>query len=227
MKCYFIHTSLQFELIEKMLHEIVILSFFLTASSATELREFFLFFLIISYIVILFWTQTFSYILADYIQVCGKRNPNLNQCILNSVEHVVPWLKRGIPELDIKPVDPVYVDSIVLQNDARFRLSASEILVYGLSNYKVNDANVDLDKQRIDLDVTFPKLVCHCKYNVFVTILVSFKGNGYSETFVGECFPDCFVYNYCILSIHHLPILKVQLFWWISSIVFIKDKNLW
>lgn len=105
---------------------------------------------------------------------------------MNSVEHVLPWLRTGIPELDIPPLDPMNIDSIVLQNDKRFRLSASEIIVHGMSYFKVIDANLDFDKQRIDLDVAFPKLVCLAKFNLYVQLLGSFKGTGYSQTNVGK-----------------------------------------
>lgn len=99
---------------------------------------------------------------------------------------MLPWLRKGIPELNIIPVDPVYVDSILLQNDERLKLSASEILVHGLSNYKIVDVNVDLDKLKVDLDVLFPKLVCTAKYSVTWAIIVLFRGGGFAEVDVGK-----------------------------------------
>lgn len=44
---------------------------------------------------------------ADYIHICKRNDPQLSQCIINSINALLPRLKVGIPELNVPAVEPL------------------------------------------------------------------------------------------------------------------------
>ncbi|XP_033208017.1 uncharacterized protein LOC117167295 [Belonocnema kinseyi] len=113
-----------------------------------------------------------------YIQTCGRRNPQLNECIQNSVGAVINELRNGIPEINVPPLEPMIIDSMKLVDLPNFKASARDIKLYGLSNFKIKKLNLDLEKQQINVELIFKEITLDAEYDVNAKILFPVAGTG-------------------------------------------------
>lgn len=51
---------------------------------------------------------------ASYIKVCNRNDPEINKCVLNSIEQLRGKLKSGIPELEVPAMEPLMLKHIRL-----------------------------------------------------------------------------------------------------------------
>ncbi|CAK9833903.1 Putative beta-carotene-binding protein [Anthophora retusa] len=114
----------------------------------------------------------------SYIQICGAKNPNLDDCVVKSVTALHDKLRDGIPELEIPPGEPLIINKVVLADMPNFKALGSNIKLSGLTNYRINHLHVDLKKQQIDIDLTFPESRMEAIYNITARILVPIVGKG-------------------------------------------------
>ncbi|XP_017797347.1 PREDICTED: uncharacterized protein LOC108578507 [Habropoda laboriosa] len=114
----------------------------------------------------------------SYFQICGARNPKLDDCVIESVAALTGKLREGIPDLDIPPSEPLIISKVVLADIPNFQAIGTNIKLRGVSNYHINHLHVDLKKQQIDIDVNFPENRMEAIYNVTAKILVPIVGQG-------------------------------------------------
>ena len=116
---------------------------------------------------------------ASYIAVCGRRDPNLDKCIENSVATIVDKLRTGIPEMDIPSVDPLSIGTAVLTDLPNFKAVGSDMKLGGLSYYRVNSLHLDIEKRRVDINITSPTLLAEGIFTISARILfpIEEKGN--------------------------------------------------
>jgi len=69
---------------------------------------------------------------ASYIKVCKRKDPELNKCVVNTIENLRNKLKTGIPELNTPPVEP-----LVLKHMRLLRNSQSTRFDFNLTNIQV------------------------------------------------------------------------------------------
>ncbi|XP_014239030.1 putative beta-carotene-binding protein [Trichogramma pretiosum] len=121
-------------------------------------------------------------VVPPYIHICGRRNPNLDKCVLESVAQMMPKLQEGIPELDVPSLEPLDVEEIALANLDDFRAVATNVKLRGLSTFEIRYLKVDLKKQRIDIELVFPKVYMNSDYDVKAKILVPIHEKGPIDT---------------------------------------------
>ena len=114
----------------------------------------------------------------SYIKVCGARNPNLNECILNSVAALGDKLRKGIPELDVPSSDPLTIDKVVLLDTPSFKATGTNIKLYWPATYQVKMLHVNLEKHDFDMELFFDEVKLEAMYAVDARILVPIKGSG-------------------------------------------------
>ncbi|XP_034186420.1 putative beta-carotene-binding protein [Osmia lignaria lignaria] len=114
----------------------------------------------------------------SYIHVCGRKDPKLDECVINSVKSLRDKLRDGIPELDIPPVEPLKMSKVELIDTPSFKATATDIILRGLLTYHVNFLHVDLKKQQIDIDVYFEENKLDAHFNITAQILVPIVGKG-------------------------------------------------
>lgn len=115
---------------------------------------------------------------ASYFKICGRRDPNLSECVKQSVTQLLPTIRDGIPNLDVPPLEPMDVDEIALADLPDFKAVATNVKLSGLSNFIVKYLKIDLDNTRIDLDIVFPKIFMKSDYDVKARILVPINEKG-------------------------------------------------
>lgn len=84
---------------------------------------------------------------ADYVLPCNRNDPHINQCIKKSFNHLRPFLGKGLPELNVPPMEPLFVDELSMDNDAgavRIKALFSDILAKGASNYTIKEVRSDV-----------------------------------------------------------------------------------
>ncbi|KAG8036447.1 hypothetical protein G9C98_003769 [Cotesia typhae] len=114
-----------------------------------------------------------------YIKVCGRKNPQLNQCIKNSVESLRTKLHTGIPELNVPALEYLEIEEgLPLANSNEIKASAKQVKLLGLSGFIINDIKMDLDTKSIDIDVSFKQVQLEGDYEVTAKIIVPVSGKG-------------------------------------------------
>lgn len=114
----------------------------------------------------------------SYIHICGRRNPHIETCLEESVMALTEKLRIGIPELEIPPMDPFMIDSLELANAPSFKAYANNATISGLSVFKINHLEYDINNLRTHFDVTFKELQMNGSYVADARILINFKGTG-------------------------------------------------
>ncbi|XP_072935639.1 protein takeout-like [Epargyreus clarus] len=111
----------------------------------------------------------------DYLLPCKRSDPKLDDCIKNSFNHLRPYLARGLPDLGVPPVEPLFIDRLVMENDAgpvRVTAAFSNISVMGPSNYTITKIRSDLSKLRIDMGLMLPRIEVTGRYEVSGQVLL-------------------------------------------------------
>ncbi|XP_049949392.1 uncharacterized protein LOC126457271 [Schistocerca serialis cubense] len=119
--------------------------------------------------------------LPDYVPVCPRNDPDINACVSNAIEKLRPALMKGIPELEVPPIDPLEVSEVTVSPipGQRVRVTASNIKVYGLEKTRINRINVNVRNQEFSGAVEMPNLMFAADYNVDAKFMqLSMKGKG-------------------------------------------------
>jgi len=66
------------------------------------------------------------------MKICSRNDPNINECVSNSIEQLRHKLSTGIPELEIPAIEPLLMKRIHLLRGPRnakldFRLSNIQV----------------------------------------------------------------------------------------------------
>jgi len=124
------------------------------------------------------------FLAASYIHICGRRNPNLDQCIVDSVRNMKDKLCVGIPELSVPSIDPVIIDKIAILDSPNSKLHLSNLIINGLCDYNVSSLHMDLEQNRYDLVISFRHLLINATYEFDIRLLVpiAHKGNVFITT---------------------------------------------
>lgn len=101
--------------------------------------------LILYKLLVLFQFIVLFKTLAEQIQPCKRSDPNVNQCVQNSIEALRPLIKIGLPELGVPKIDPFAVKELVLfrgedgnRRDVSLKAALQNIQVFGGSDFKIN-----------------------------------------------------------------------------------------
>ncbi|KAJ4447895.1 hypothetical protein ANN_09904 [Periplaneta americana] len=118
----------------------------------------------------------------SYVKLCKKNDPEFDQCVINSVESLRPRLNKGIPKLQVPPIDPFVLPALEVNRDReaiKVRALLQNIVAYGGSGFIINKLKTDLDNLGIEVSVTLPRIEATADYDVDGRILVApFKGKG-------------------------------------------------
>ncbi|KAG5883596.1 hypothetical protein JTB14_004790 [Gonioctena quinquepunctata] len=111
----------------------------------------------------------------EYILPCLKADPDINNCLQKTFNHLRPYLKEGISEIDVPSIDPLTIENMVMENGRgaiRVRAAFYNITTNGASNYSVQSIKADLDNYAIELRINLPRLECKGKYDVGGNVLL-------------------------------------------------------
>ncbi|XP_050540297.1 uncharacterized protein LOC126904935 [Daktulosphaira vitifoliae] len=120
------------------------------------------------------------------LRVCHRSDPNLNDCVKESIEELRPYLAEGIPELFIPSCEPLFIPEVVMNQGNKGSVSVQSIYrnirVYGPSQFVLKSVKVDLEKEKIRIKVWLPFLRMTADYSIEGRILMlPISGAGLSE----------------------------------------------
>ncbi|XP_008551163.1 uncharacterized protein LOC103573744 [Microplitis demolitor] len=80
--------------------------------------------------------------IAEYVKQCSKSDPQLKKCLIDALHHLRPYLKTGIPEIELPSVEPFLMDELTLSltgGSNGYRVRLTDLFVRGASNFTVED----------------------------------------------------------------------------------------
>jgi len=117
-----------------------------------------------------------------YLQQCPRNEEFINQCLRDSGNKLVHYLRNGIPELDIYEIEPVVIDEIGIvlgSGPDGYRAIFRNIQAYGVSNITVTNIRSDLETLQFQLTCEIPRIRVKAQYrSTGVLILVKASGAG-------------------------------------------------
>lgn len=78
------------------------------------------------------------YFLADYIKVCNRKDPDINNCIVDSINKLKPQLFKGIPELNVPPLEPFRLDTLQFSiGDGQKPVNLTNMEAWGVIKFNI------------------------------------------------------------------------------------------
>ncbi|KAF4528885.1 hypothetical protein B566_EDAN017378, partial [Ephemera danica] len=130
-------------------------------------------------------------VLPEYLLSCNKTSPDVDSCIRDSFNHLRHYLAKGIPELNMKPIEPLNIEHMTMENgqgSVRVRALFSNMTVLGAGNFSTVSVKSDLGRLRIDLGLRIPRITATGRYEVTDDITAVVQLHGRSEERDGEKF---------------------------------------
>lgn len=122
---------------------------------------------------------------ASYLKICHKKDPQLNECIRESIELLRPQLKHGVPDFMIPACDPLSIPEITIrQNSGAVRLESdySNMVISGLSNFTLRSVRLDPKTHKFRIMLWFPSLDMTSDYHIHgKLLLMPLAGSGKSK----------------------------------------------
>ncbi|XP_050548945.1 circadian clock-controlled protein daywake-like [Daktulosphaira vitifoliae] len=139
--------------------------------------------LIFSVVIIVLQTQhTAAKKLPSYVHVCKRTDPQMNECLLKTIESVRPELPNGVPKLQIPALEPMVIPRLqVNRNDDSLKVKATitDVMAWGGSKFVLNNLKINLEKLTGEATVIVPNLFVNCTYDIDGRIMViPLKGKG-------------------------------------------------
>lgn len=118
---------------------------------------------------------------ADDLQQCAKTT-QINICLNNTLEDLRDFMSTGLPDLNLKPTDPLRIDNIEFQSTlplVTVNSKFSNVQVNGLKKFHTNNINADVVNRVLFLDLSVPNLDVSGNYDLDGTVLfIKIFGNG-------------------------------------------------
>lgn len=134
---------------------------------------------IISLVIVTIFGVAVARDLPDFIHVCKRNDPNVEACIMESVQFLKPYLTRGVPEYSIPSLEPLLLKELVAAEGTGIRVTAKDVYVYGASDFTVTKIKFDLENLRFNLDVSLPNIFIQGLYNIDgKVLLLPIRGQG-------------------------------------------------
>ncbi|XP_015173318.1 PREDICTED: protein takeout-like [Polistes dominula] len=107
--------------------------------------------------------------LPSFLKICHRNDPYLNRCIKESVEQLKPYLNTGIPELNIPPCEPLYIDRVDLnQTDGSIFINSyfTDIKIFNSFNSNIKQLKYDVEKNQLKIKQFVPHFEMLSNYNI-------------------------------------------------------------
>ncbi|XP_076644820.1 protein takeout [Halictus rubicundus] len=117
-----------------------------------------------------------------FLKICHRSDPNISDCVKQSINLLKPYLKDGIEALRIPPCEPLRLSEIEInQSSGPIYVHAkyTNISIFEGTNIVPKSVKIDLDKNRMRLKFHIPRLSMITNYNLNGRIMMlPITGNG-------------------------------------------------
>ncbi|KOX75423.1 Protein takeout [Melipona quadrifasciata] len=118
----------------------------------------------------------------SFLKICHQNDTFLNDCIMESVVSLKPYLKSGIPGLGIPACEPFRLEEIEIDQTSgpiHIRAIYNNVSIYGGTNFVPKSIRFDLEENIIHVNLYFPRLEMIANYIMDGRILMlPITGNG-------------------------------------------------
>ncbi|XP_043589497.1 protein takeout-like [Bombus pyrosoma] len=118
----------------------------------------------------------------SFLKICHQSDPFLDDCIMQSVLSLKPYLKNGIAALGIPACEPLRLEEIQIdQSSGPIYIHAryNNVSIYGGTNFAPKSISFDLDKNIVHLELYIPRLEMVANYIMDGRIIMlPITGNG-------------------------------------------------
>ncbi|XP_049857354.1 circadian clock-controlled protein daywake-like [Schistocerca gregaria] len=111
----------------------------------------------------------------EYVRPCARSDPELSACIGRAIDHLRPFIVKGIPELAVPTIEPLVIPRLSMENGngaVRVRAAFHNVTIVGASNYTVSTVKADMTTYRIDVGLRLPSIETTGRYDVSGNILL-------------------------------------------------------
>ncbi|KAB0797162.1 hypothetical protein PPYR_02141 [Photinus pyralis] len=156
------------------------------------------------FIIVLFGTTLFTTIepaqLPSYFPRCYQDDRNINECFINAANSLNQYVRSGIPEIGLRPLDPFVSPDLNLTIESPITdiaASAQRFTFYRLYNYRLNSAEVRPKDGAINGTVTLPDVGLSADYQVHGHIVnLPLSGSGDAKVEFGNIICDFLIDNW-------------------------------
>ncbi|XP_055383842.1 protein takeout-like [Condylostylus longicornis] len=119
--------------------------------------------------------------LPDYIKVCRKSDLNFDKCFVNAIEILRPKIAKGMPELNIPPLEPLDLGDLVIskKQDTGIDISVKNLRVYNATTFKITNFKSENFVGHLTAELLLPRFEIEGFYSVEGRLLaLPLKGSG-------------------------------------------------
>ncbi|XP_014472033.1 PREDICTED: circadian clock-controlled protein-like [Dinoponera quadriceps] len=130
----------------------------------------------------------------EFLHVCdaGAELRKFEQCVVESIMKLQPYLKMGVPEYNIPLLEPLKLKRLTFTPTATLRIQAKDIDVYEASNFRISKLKTDVKNLYFHVDVSLPNIRVEGDYDVDGKILVlPIRGSGPFHGNFKNCTGSC------------------------------------
>ncbi|KAI4499870.1 hypothetical protein M0802_005126 [Mischocyttarus mexicanus] len=105
--------------------------------------------------------------LPSFFKICHRNDPQLNKCMKENIEIFRPQLNKGIPELNIPPYNPFYINRIDFnQTSGSISLNSTftDVKIFNAFNSDVKYFKYEVDKNRLKVKQNIPHIEMISEY---------------------------------------------------------------
>ncbi|XP_037812572.1 uncharacterized protein LOC119604168 [Lucilia sericata] len=130
----------------------------------------------------------------EYVKQCRRDDPELLKCFMGSLEHLKPYLARGIPEIELPSVEPFKMNTLALQltdGPQGYKITLKNMEVFGASNFQVKSMKLSENGEPFEAKILLPKLKIEAKYTSSgVLLIIPASGGGDFHAVFEGCVAD-------------------------------------
>ncbi|XP_050443505.1 protein takeout-like [Adelges cooleyi] len=117
---------------------------------------------------------------------CKRADPEVNTCIQRALQRSIPHLVKGIPLLDLLPIEPLFITHMDINQSSGpliIKLNFKDLNIHRLSSVKIISLKSDIDKFTFNIKADFDEpLVIDALYKVQGKIIIlPIRGEGRSN----------------------------------------------
>lgn len=163
-------------------------------------------------------------ILPAFVKTCNRKDPNLSKCWEESMMSLIPRVKDGIPEMGLRPLDPIFLPSLDLDfggtGSVAFKAKLHDLNLYGCSELTLHDTKVLFTDETVEvyLNMLIPVLFMKSGYKANGQVLLlrfdstgDFVGNFTNVEVKGQWKSKNFIKRGRIHSTFDNSLVKVKL----------------
>lgn len=77
--------------------------------------------------------------LADFLHVCKRDDPNINDCVKRAIEDLRPHFVNGEPNYNIPSLEPLILSDLFSDNAVGMKITTNNVSAWGCSDFIIKN----------------------------------------------------------------------------------------